>query len=1499
MTIVELLSTLRHLNVKLWVEGDRLRYHAPQGKLTPELRAKLADRKAEVCSFLRRSSTPDSTTIPVRPTLSATQLPLSFAQQRLWFLQQLTPDNPVYNMSGAIDMRGPLNIPVLSQSLNEIVRRHASWRTTFTAVAGVPLQLIAPSLTLTLKHVCLAPLAPDQRQAEVTRLTMDDAQRPFDLAQGPLLRTTLLQLSDQEYRLLVTTHHIVFDAWSMGVFIQELAALYEAFVCGQPSPLSQMSIQYADFAHWQRQWFQGEVLATQLAYWKQQLGGTLPVLQLPSGCPLPSVATFQGARQPLAVPLRVTRSLKKLSRRQGVTLFMLLLAAFKLLLYRYSGQEDMLVGTAIAGRNRPEVEPLMGCFVNTLVLRTDLSGNPTFLTLLERVRDVALAAYAHQDLPFEKLVEELQPGRDLSHSPLFQVGFGFYNEPRPELELPGLTLNLKPIESGTAKLALTLLLRESDQGLTGWLEYQTDRLDAAMITRMVKHFQMLLSGIVANPKQRLTELPLLTAAERHQILGEWNETWTDYPEATCIHQLFEAQVERTPDAIALVFADEHLTYRELNVRANQLAHHLQALGVEPEVMVGLCMSRSPLMIVGLLGILKAGGAYVPLDPDYPGERLAFMLKDTRAPMVLTQDHLIANLPSLPQLHVLALDKGWAEIDKERQDNVVSGVKFDNLAYVIYTSGSTGKPKGVLVEHQGVCNLATAQIRTFDVQSHSHVLQFASLSFDASVSEIFMTLLAGGSLGLAPANALLPGPNLIQVLREQAITTVTLPPSVLAILPVADLPALQTIIVAGETCPPELVARWAPGRRFFNAYGPTETTVCATIARCEHSNQPPPIGHPIANVQAYILDPYLEPVPIGVPGELHIGSVGLARGYLNHPELTTAKFIHNPFWQSELKRMAYAQKLERKQFKYQKKLKRKQLKYERKLEDTADAKRAIYEQQLEFEKQKYANRTEQKELKYKRKTAQVWPPKDNHWLFTLPPVLNPGRQEMGAVRLYKTGDLARYRTDGNIEFLGRIDHQVKIRGFRIELGEIETVLQEHPAVQKAVVIAQGSPPEKQHLIAFIVCDPCPESLTQQLKATLKVTLPNYMTPTHMVCLTALPLTPNGKVDRHALLTRPLEEAQPSGAEVPPRDIIELQLTQIWEEVLDCRPIGVTDNFFDIGGHSLLAVRLMALIQEQFGRDLPLSVLFQGGTIEELAGILRTSPSTCAWSPLVGIQTAGGQQPFFCAHPLGGNVLGYVGLARCLSPDQPFYGLQAPGVDGQQQPYNQIGDLAAHYIEAVRHLQPSGPYLLGGHSFGGIVALEMAQQLQSQGEEIRLLAILDTPAPVHGDSSGDLSLEVIDDAQWLVKRARVLERFFGMSLSISWAALQQREPEDQLNYFLEQMQLAKLIPPDAGQQMIRRLLQVQKASHQALLSYVPQVYSGRITLLRVAEILAEDSCGVFTKNFRDRAFGWQELTTETVEVHELPGNHITMLTPPHVQVLADKLQSCLDRAQATVH
>jgi amino acid adenylation domain-containing protein len=1104
------------------------------------------------------------------------------------------------------------------------------------------------------------------------------------------------------------------------------------------------------------------------------------------------------------------------------------LAAFKVLLYRYTSQDDLIVGTPIANRNRLETEGLIGCFVNALVLRTDLSGNPSFRDLLQRVREVCLGAYGHQDLPFDRLVEELRLKRDLSRNPLFQVMFVLQNVSLRAVELPGLTLSPVEGDSETAHFDLTLVVVDADQGLTASFVYNTDLFEAATIARMLGHFQILLEAMVADPEQRLSDLPLLTDNERQQLLVEWNDTRTDYPRDLCIHQLFEAQAQRTPDAVAVVFEHEQLTYGELNRRTNQLAHYLRALGVGPEVLVAVCLERSLEMIIGLLGVLKAGGAYVPLDPAYPKERLSFMLKDAEVTVLLTQERLVAELiedrgsksvlsPSTKlrinsaegigdrdsrssilnsRIQVVCLDSGWETIASESGENPINATTPENLAYVIYTSGSTGQPKGVLVSHGSIADYCRSAQRYFELDASDAVLQFASLSFDVSLEEILSTLIVGAKL-VGMGTAVWHPAEFHRKISEFGLTVLTLPTAYWQELARqwAGVPELvpniqpRLFVVGGDTMLPNGLNLWqrtpVNSVRLLNVYGPTETTITATAFElsprlCENRTfQRIPIGRPLANRETYILDNYGNPVPVGVPAELHIGGVGIGRGYLNRPELTAEKFVPNPF-----------------------------------------------------------------------------------------------SEELGA-RLYKTGDLARYLPDGNIEFLGRVDQQVKIRGFRIELGEIEAALDQHPAVREAVVLALEDAPGERRLVAYVVAERELFPTTTDLRSCLKEKLPEHMVPALFVPLDALPLMPNGKVDRLALPVPDRARPELEKAFVAPRDDLELQLAQIWEEVLGVRPVGVRDNFFELGGHSLLAVRLFALIDKRLGRKLPLTTVFQGATVEHLASVLRQQAKPGPQSSLVAIQPDGSKRPLFLVHPAGGHVFPYIHLAQYLDPDQPCYGLQSRGLEQGQDPHTRIEDMATYYIKALQTVQPAGPYLLGGWSMGGVVAFEMAQQLHAQGQRVALLALLDGRIPTPDETFPEEDYEAV----------LLVERYFGISFG-PMESLAQLPKDEQLAFMLEQAKSAGLVPAELDVSEARRFVELLKSDLRATQNYALHLYPGRVTLFKASEELAGTS--------PDPTLGWSEWVNAGVEVHLVPGNHANLVYKPHVEVLAEKLSACISQA-----
>ncbi|MBR8838800.1 MAG: amino acid adenylation domain-containing protein [Stigonema ocellatum SAG 48.90 = DSM 106950] len=1046
--------------------------------------------------------------------------PLSFSQERLWFIHQLQPDSSTYNVSFAFRLQGLLNISALEHSLNEIIQRHEALRTTFLASENKPVQLIAPSFNLTLPVVDIHELPERERETQVLQLVKNEVQQPFDLEQGALLRFSLVQLGENEYVLLLSVHHIVFDGWSEGVLWRELTALYEAFSTGKPSPLPELPIQYADFAVWQKQWLQGKVMDTQLDYWKKQLAGSPPLLELPTDRVRPPMQANRGGIKHFQLDYHLTQKIKSLSEKSGATLFMTLLTGFVILLSRYSNQQDILVGSPIANRNRSEIDSLIGFFVNILVLRTDVSLNPSFWELLQRVRQVALDAYAHQDVPFEKVVEALLAERNPSYSPLFQVMFVLLNTPPAKLELPGLSLTPLEIENPTAKFDLTLLMTESKQGLSGSLEYNSDLFEEATITRMLGHFQTLLEGIVANPEERISQLPLLTQPEQQQLLVEWNDTQAKYPVDKCIHQLFEEQVQRTPDAVAVAFENQQLTYQQLNTRANQLAHYLRSLGVGADVLVGLYVERSPeaslLMIVGLLSILKAGGAYLPFDPDYPTDRLAYMLNDSLLSVLLTQEKLLTNLPE-NTARVVCLDQDWENIKNKSKDNPFCGSTTDNLAYVIYTSGSTGQPKGTLVNHSNVVRLFAATDSWYNFNAQDVWTLFHSYAFDFSVWEIWGALLYGGRLVVVPYLVTRSPESFYELLAQEQVTVLNQTPSAFRQLIQAEQSGvtagelnLRLVIFGGEALEIKSLQPWFERHgdtspQLVNMYGITETTVHVTyrpLSKADLNHTASVIGRPIPDLQVYVLDEYKKIVPIGVPGEMYVGGAGVARGYLNRPELTAERFICHPF------------------------------------------------------------------------------------------------SNYDKARLYKTGDLARYLPNGELEYLGRIDNQVKIRGFRIELGEIEALLAAHPDVWESVVVVREDEPGDKRLVAYVVSNKEQSLTVAELRRFLTNQLPSYMVPSTFVMLESLSLTSNGKVDRRAL---PAPESR-EGLElsfVAPRTPEEKILVKIWSDILKVEQVGIHDNFFELGGNSLLGAQVISRLRVAFFIDLSLHRLFISPTVAELA------------------------------------------------------------------------------------------------------------------------------------------------------------------------------------------------------------------------------------------------------------------------------------------------------------
>ncbi|HEX6368167.1 MAG TPA: amino acid adenylation domain-containing protein, partial [Longimicrobium sp.] len=1033
-------------------------------------------------------------------------IPLSFAQQRLWFLEQLGDLGSTYHVRMRRRLGGELDREALGRALDRIVARHEALRTTFVQVADVPEQRIAPAdVGFHLVENDLG--GRTDADAELGRLLAQEAGVPFDLERGPLIRGRLVRLAADDHLLLITTHHIVSDGWSSGVLTRELDALYAAFRRGAPDPLPALEVQYADYAVWQRKWVAGEVLQAQADYWTRTLAGAPELLELPTDHPRPAQRDHAGAQFGVQLDGALTAGLKALARRHGTTPYMVVLAGWATVLGRLSGQDDVVIGTPVANRGRREIEGLIGFFVNTLALRLDLSGAPTVAELLGRVKERTLAAQHHQDIPFEQVVERVDPVRSLSHTPLFQVMFAWQNVSADALELSGPALSSQAPVGFAARVAarfdLSLSFIERDGRITGGVEYAASLFERATVERWLGYLRRVLEEMVADDGQRVDRLALMHADERARVVEGWNQTAVEYPADRCIHELVQAWAERTPDAVALVVGEERLTCAELNRRANRLAHHLRRLGVGPEVRVGICVERSVDMVVAPLAVLKAGGAYVPFDPAYPDERLRFMVQDSAPALVLAQPAWASRFAGLDVLVVELDERAWADAPADNPGR--AGLTPGHAAYVIYTSGSTGTPKGVVVPHRGVCNLIQSQSSGYAVDSSSRVMQFQSFGFDACVWEVFVTLGRGAMLHVPPQ--VLAGEPLAEAVEKHGITHLTLTVAMLAALPPdARLSSVRTLIPMGDVLPESLARRWAEGRRLLNGYGPTEATIATTLHeyRGEEAGNPP-IGRPIANLRVYVLDAHGAPVPAGVVGEMYVGGAGVVRGYLNRPALTAERFVPDPFG-----------------------------------------------------------------------------------------------GEPGA-RLYRTGDLARRRPDGTLDFAGRVDDQVKVRGFRIELGEIEARLLEHAAVEEAVVVARQDGAGAKRLVAYCVGG---AARPEALRAHLLERLPEYMVPAAYVHLDALPLTRNGKVDRRAL-PAPGDDAFARRGYEAPRTETEAAVAAVWAEVLGLERVGRQDGFFEVGGHSLLAVQVISRVKQALGVEVALGELFARPVLSDFARELETA------------------------------------------------------------------------------------------------------------------------------------------------------------------------------------------------------------------------------------------------------------------------------------------------------
>ncbi|HKQ08258.1 MAG TPA: amino acid adenylation domain-containing protein [Blastocatellia bacterium] len=1376
-----------------------------RGRLAMRRASLPSEKQAALLGRLQVAAPEDSRPGSIPPRPPDQPIPLSFAQERLWIWDQLNPGSVTYNISLAGQISGRLNVSAMSQALNEVIRRHESLRTNFVSEDGQAVQVIAAARQQPLPTVDLEGLSEPEQEAVTRRLAAEEARRPYDLAEDSLLRVSLIK-NKRCYAVLRTMHHIVSDLWSGEIFMRELGMLYQTYGTGMPSPMADLPIQFADYSHWQRQWLQGDVLAGELAYWKQQLEG-IQALDLPTDRRRSDRRTYRAATEGLTLSAELTEGLRALSQREGVTLFVVLLAALKVLLCRHSGQQDIAVGTVLAGRSRIETEPLIGFFLNTVVMRSKLPSDMTIREAIGHVREVFLGAQAHQDLPFERLIEELKPERSLSYAPLFQVMFSMSSAPPAadqkksspfaELRFSGLA-GKQQAKFDEAKFDLTVTMAEMPDRIGVSFEYNTDLFDATTVQRMVRHYATLLTQAVADPDLPLVAVEVLSAAEKHRLLIEWNQAVGVYRRDRCLSEVFEAQVAQTPEAIAIEDDERQLTYGELNRRANQLANYLRGFQAGAESFVGICMPRSVDLVVAILGTLKAGAAFIPMDPSQPDQRLRFLIEDSGAALVLSLRRLAGRIPA-ERAQAICLDTDWQLISEAPSSNLDSPAGGDNAAYVIYTSGSTGTPKGVVASHTATLNRLEWMWAEHPFQPGDICCQKTIISFVDSIFETLGPLLQGVRLSIIPEEAVKDPTRLIRNLGSRQVTHIVLVPSLLRMLfesgqeLATQIPALRFWVTSGEYFSPDLAEAFQhrlPRRELLNSYGASEVAADVTyfnLKTWRGGTSPVAIGHPISSTSVYLLDRNANPCPLGAHGELYVGGLAPARGYLGKPDLTADRFVPD---------------------------------------------------------------------------------------------------HLGGVaggRLYRTGDIARCLPDGGIEYLGRRDFQVKIRGFRIELGEIETALSQHPDVEQAVVIAGDSQLGDPRLRAYVVARPGVALADKPLISYLKERLPDYMVPAGLVIVERLPLTPNGKVDRIALAKMAPAATAAPGQETAPRTLLEMQLMQMWEKVLGVASVGVRDNFFSLGGTSMSAVRLASQIEKQFGQRLTLNVLMQEGNIANLAKLLQEKVTPRRYSPLVALHREGSRPPLFFVHAIGGEVLEYYQLARLLGDDQPFYALQAPLGAAPVDDNRSLEEVATRYLDAIREVQPAGPYWLGGFSWGGAVAFEMAQQLTRQNQPVGLLALVDSVAPW----SARVKPRHEDEAVFLLKALQALAPAEERDLFVREEGLASLNRVELYSHALERLQrwglIAEGLERESGLAYLSNYVKGYMSRIKAFGEYEAKVYPGKITLFQV-------------ESETDREAAWSRLSSEPLSLREIAGPHWTVMREPQVRVLAQQMRDCLEEAAA---
>ena len=1322
------------------------------------------------------------------------EFPLSSSQNRIWFMENFDPAMTAYNLPLDYRITGDLDIEILGKTLDYLIERHQSLRTIFPEVNGEPVQKVLPGFPANLSIVHLEKEPKERIATLIRRYSLENAGYKFNLGSGPLFRFQLIMTGKQEFIFLINIHHIISDAISLRIFLDEMKEVYHSFMNHEPITLPAIPVTYSDFTLWQNQWLAGEKYRDQLEFWKKELSGVPDLLQLPLDFHRPKTTTYHGTEYHLSIDPELKGKLIALSKKTGTGLAMPLLSAFAVLLNRYSSQEDFVLGFPVANRNHPGLESLTGVFINSLPIRFTFPDKITFSEVVGNTTKRFLSAYENQEIPVDRIVEELKVKRSMNINPLFHVLFNYLTGFPNDIRLPGSTLQLLRGERISAQFDLTLTVNDEKNGLDCAIEYNTDLFREETIARMSGHYLTILRAVVENEALNIRSIPLLSEQENKLMIGQWNNTRTDYPTGKCIHHLVEEQVRKTPDSIAVVFEKEHLTYAELNVRANQLAHYLAGQGAKEGTFVAICVRRSIDLVAGLLAISKTGATYLPLDPIYPKARQELILEDARPVIFLTQKSLLGKIAQ-SEARIILID------EKEKYNNEPAGnLPFGNSqnhAYILYTSGSTGKPKGVQIRHNSVINLVNSMSRLLKVTSQDILLAGTTISFDIAEMEMYLPLFTGAKLVIASEDTAMDMELLKKKIDESGATLFQATPVTFKMLLLSGWNGKQDLrlICGGEAFSKELARNLlARCREVWNGYGPTETAIYSVVKNltpedCSGEGYVP-IGRPIDNTTVYVLNPELVPVPVGIAGELYIGGEGVSTGYLNLPEMTTERFFPNPF------------------------------------------------------------------------------------------SMNPDS------RIYKTGDLVQYFPDGNLVFLNRVDLQVKIRGFRIELGEIESVISHFKGIKENVVIVREDAQGEKMLVAYYVPEIASGIDESDLKRHLKEKLPDYMVPSAMVCMDKLPLTANNKVDRKALPEPSSFSSSTSNEYMEPKTITEKKLAAIWSSILKIEKIGVLDGFFEIGGHSMIAVTMIIKIEKEFGIRLPLATLFEQSNIQRLAKVIENGVEPDRWRSLVPLRPGGSRKPLFLVHGLGLNVLLYTTIINYLDPEQPVYGLQAKGLNGIDQPLETIEEIAAYYISEIMTIDSEGPYQLAGYSLGGNIAYEMGIQLTRMGKQVSFIGLLDSEAQTSIDNLsinrkiGSIGRYLLNYLSWNItyffktsseSRFSVIKR--------RWRGLGKKVRGIDINVSKEIM-----ISKGEKHELPKYLHKVHHANRRAGKKYITKAYNGCVHLFKANH---QTFFIVDPVNY-----GWGPYALGGVVIHEIPGEHSSTFAPPNDKQFASKLQKSLD-------